>query len=219
MKIEMPITKRRIQNHFHYAWWMYALLVIIAILGWNLVHTVTRYQSPPHLKVEWFYSGYMTDNGEGADEMLQLAHQEVLADMEEVSFLFLVMDDGYSDMQLTTWSFAGEGDLYTLSREKFSNMANAGAMLNLQPYVDSGVLNLDGVDLTGCYATHPDTGEKWLCGFPMSALPGLTEYNLYWEDHIMSVLINGGNDENTVKLLCWMLEHFGAAAQPAEGLQ
>lgn len=208
MNIEMPITKRRIQNHFHYAWWIYVLLAIVAILGWNLVHTVTRYQSPPHLKVEWFYGGYMMDNGEGLDALMQRAHEEVLPDMEEVSNMYLVMDDAYGDMQLTTWSFAGEGDLYTLSKDKFTMMIGNGAMMNLKPYVDSGVLNLDGIDLTGCYATEPDTGEEWLCGVPMSAMPGLAAYNLYGDDLYMSVLINGGNDDNTVKLLNWMLETF-----------
>lgn len=208
MNIEMPITKRRIQHHFHYAWWIYVLLAVVAILGWNLVHTVTRYQSPPHLKVEWFYGGYMTDNGEGIDALMQRAHEEVLPDMEEVSNLYLVMDDAYGDMQLTTWSFAGEGDLYTLSKDKFAMMIGNGAMLNLKPYVDSGALNLDGIDLTGCYATEPDTGEEWLCGVPMSAMPGLAAYNLYGDDLYMSVLINGGNNDNTVKLLNWMLETF-----------
>lgn len=216
MKIEMPITKRRIQNHFHYAWWIYALVLILTILGWNLVHTVTHYQSPPHLKVEWFYAGYMMDNGEAAEALMDRAHEEILPEMEEVNFMYLVMDDGYGDMQLTTWSFAGEGDLYTLSREKFLNMANNGTMMNLQPYVDSGALNLDGIDLTDCYVTEPETGEQWLCGIPMSVMPGLMDHNLYGDDHFMSVLITGGNDDNTIKLLSWMLENFREPAAVAD---
>lgn len=213
MNIQIPITKKRIQNHFNYFWWAYVLIIALAILGWNLIHTVTRYQSPPELKVEWFFGGYQTDNGTGGETLMKRAHQEVLPDMEVVSYLQIMTDDAYGSQSLTTWAFAGEGDLYTLNRESFQNMAGGGAMMNLQPYVDSGELNVDGIDLTGCYVTVPESGEQWLCGIPMSALPGLSQYSLYGDDHIMCVLINGGNDANTVKLLGWLLENF---REPAE---
>ena len=213
MNIQIPITKKRIQNHFNYFWWAYVLIIALAILGWNLIHTVTRYQSPPELKVEWFFGGYQTDNGTGGETLMERAHQEVLPDMEEVSYLQIMTDDAYGSQSLTTWAFAGEGDLYTLTRDKFQNMTGGGAMMNLQPYVDSGELNVDGIDLSGCYVTLPDSDEQWLCGIPLSALPGLTQYNLYGDDHIVSILINGGNDENTVKLLSWLLENF---REPAE---
>ena len=206
-KISMPITKKRIQNHFTYAWWIYALLLALAIFGWNLIGTVTRYQSPPEKKVEWFFGGYQLDNGEAAEKLMEQLHQDLLPEMEEVKYQFIITDDAYGPMQLTTWSFAGEGDLYTLSKTSYDNLAQNGAMMNLQPYVDSGVLKLDGIDLTGCYVTEPDSGEKWLCGIPVKALPGLSRYNLGGEDCYMSILINGGNDENTVKLLAWLVEN------------
>ena len=207
MKISMPITKKRIETHFHYLWWLYVLVAAVALLGWNLVGTVTRYQSPPELKVEWYYGGYMYDQGEVAEALMAQLNEQLLPDMEEVTFRPIVMDDAYGAMQLSTWSFAGEGDLYTLDRTNFGNMARNGTMLNLQPYVDSGVLNLDGIDLTGCYATITELGEEWLCGIPMDAMPGLLAYNLAGEDHVISVLINGGNNDNTIKLLAWMLEN------------
>lgn len=217
MNISMPITKKRIQNHFQYAWWIYALVLVLAIFGWNLVHTVTRYQSPPHLKVEWYFGGYQVDDGSGAEALMEKAHQEALPEMEEVGYRFIMMDDMYGDMQLTTWAFAGEGDLYALPKDKFLNMAGSGTMLNLQPYVDSGALKLDGIDLTGCYVTEPDSGEEWLCGIPMSAIPGLEAYSLYDNDCYLSVLINGGNDDNTIKLLSWLLETCAEPmAAPAE---
>lgn len=206
MKITMPITKKRIETHFHYAWWIYALVLVIGIFGWNLVHTVTRYQSPPELKVELYFGGYQLDNGDGAEALMEKAHQEALPDMEEVTYRLIMMDDMYGDMQLTTWAFAGEGDLYALPKKNFTNMAANGTMMNLQPYVDSGALNLDGIDLTGCTVTEPESGEEWLVGVPMTAIPGLEAYGLYGDDLYLSVLINGGNDDNTVKFLNWLLE-------------
>ena len=44
--MRLPITKERIRNHFHYAWWQYVLLVCLAVFGWNLLYTTTRYRSP-----------------------------------------------------------------------------------------------------------------------------------------------------------------------------
>ncbi len=206
-KISMPITKKRIQNHFHYAWWIYVLLAVLAIFGWNLIGTVTQYQSPPELKVEWFFGGYQMDNGEAAEALMEQLHQELLPDMEEVKFQFIITDDTYGPMQLSTWSFAGEGDLYTLSKKYYDNLAQNGVMMNLQPYVDSGVLKLDGMDLTGCYVTEPETGAQWLCAIPVKELPGLSRYNLGGDDCYLSILINGGNDENTVKLLSWLVDN------------
>ncbi len=212
MKISMPITKKRIENHFHYAWWIYALLIAVAIFGWNLTYTVTRYQAPPEKKVEWYFGGYQLDNGDAAMALMERAHQEVLPDMEEVSYQYLVMDDAYGAMQLSTWSFSCDGVLFSLLQVLYANLVGGCALLNLQPYVDSGELNLDGIDLTGCYVTEPETGEQWLCAVPMNALPGLSQYNLAGEDCYLCVLINGGNDDNTIKLLNWLVENNREAA-------
>ena len=55
--MRLPITRERIRTHFHYAWWQYVLLVCLAIFGWNLLYTTTRYRSPESLKVEWYCQG------------------------------------------------------------------------------------------------------------------------------------------------------------------
>ncbi|MEG2315500.1 MAG: hypothetical protein RSC91_04745, partial [Clostridia bacterium] len=64
MNLKMPITKRRIKNHFTYAWWQYALLLGVAIFGWNLLHTSTHYRSPEALKVEWYGEGLLMSEQE-----------------------------------------------------------------------------------------------------------------------------------------------------------
>ncbi len=219
MKISMPITKKRIQTHFHYTLWIYILVIALAFLGWNLIHTVTRYQSPNHLKVEWFFGGVQLDDGTAAEALMEKAHTEALPGMEEVTFRPIILDEMNGAVMLTTWAVSGEGDLYTLPASDFVNMMTGGAMMNLQPYVDSGAINLDGIDLTGCYVVNPDTGETWLCGVPMSAMPAIADHQLYCDNSYACILINGGNDENTVKLLSWLLHTCGGPEQPqfAEG--
>ena len=57
MSFKMPITGRKIRNHFHYSFWKYLLLIVIAMFGWNLLYTTTRYRSPENLKVEFYAEG------------------------------------------------------------------------------------------------------------------------------------------------------------------
>lgn len=208
MKMSMPITKERIKHHFNYAWWQYALLLIVAILGWNLIHTMTHYRSPEHLKVDWFYGAYLMDNGEKAEAFADQLHKEVLPEMEEVNFQSFISDDTYTPMQLTAWTFAGEGDLYTLPEQHFRNLSTSGVLMNLQPHVESGLLPVEGVDLSGCTVKHPETGEEWLVGIPMSCMPGLQQHGLFGDDAYFCVLYAGGNDDNTLKLLAHLLENY-----------
>ena len=44
--MKTPITQEKIKNHLTYASWKYALLIIVAIFGWNLIYSVTQSQPP-----------------------------------------------------------------------------------------------------------------------------------------------------------------------------
>lgn len=202
-----PITKNRIRNHFHYFWWQYALLAIFAVLGWNLLYTTTHYRSPEHLRIEWYYEGYMTNETAAATAaLMEEAKAELFPDMEESTFTNVGSDETYGDMQLLVWTAAGQGDLFMLTEERFKNLATSGAMLDLQPYIDDGTLNVEGIDLSKGYVTDTETGERVLCGIPTDALPGFWEN--YYVDHskkFMGVLTTGANTEETLKLLAHFL--------------
>ena len=70
----MPITSRKIRNHFHYSFWKYLLLIAIVFFGWNLIYTTTRYRSPDTLKVEFMAQGaYMqATSREKAETLLKI---------------------------------------------------------------------------------------------------------------------------------------------------
>ncbi len=207
--MKLPITKERIQTHFHYAWWQYVLLISLAIFGWNLLYTTTRYRSPEHLKVEWYCEGAMAlDVEDKANALMEELHQSLLADMEEVTFVPIAYDQTYGDMQLFVWANAGQGDLYLVTQERFKNLAQNGAMLDLAPYVEDGTLPVEGVDLAKGYATDPDTGKRYLMGIPADTLTGLEAYGMTGEGKLFGVLVNGGNIDNTLKLLRWLLENM-----------
>ena len=128
--------------------------------------------------------------------------------MEEVTFTPVAYDDTYGDMQLFVWASAGQGDLYTLSAEAYKNLASGGAMLDLQPYIDDGTLRVEGIDLKNGYVTDAETGKRYLMGIPIDSLTGLESYGIAPQGKVMSILVNGGNTENTMKLMKWLLENM-----------
>lgn len=209
MLMRLPITKERIRNHFHYAWWQYVLLVCLAVFGWNLLYTTTRYRSPESLKVEWYCQGLVdTQAQEELDALMEQLRLELFPEMEEVTFTAVAYDQTYGDMQLMVWVSAGQGDLYMLEREQFENLASAGAMAPLTPYIESGALQTGEIDLTAGYVTDPETGEKYLMGVPTDSLTGLQAYGIDPEGHVLSLLSNGGNLDNTVKLMQWLIDNM-----------
>ena len=209
MLMRLPITRERIRNHFHYAWWQYVLLVCLAVFGWNLLYTTTRYRSPESLKVEWYCQGLVdTQAQEELDALMEQLRLELFPEMEEVTFTAVAYDQTYGDMQLMVWVSAGQGDLYMLEREQFENLASAGAMAPLTPYIESGALQTGEIDLMAGYVTDPETGEKYLMGVPTDSLTGLQAYGIDPEGHVLSLLSNGGNLDNTVKLMQWLIDNM-----------
>ena len=118
MSLKMPITKRKIRNHFQYSFWKYLLLIVIAIFGWNLIYTSTRYQSPENLKVE-FLAEVGSAGGEDLQSLADQIHEEIMPEMEDVTASAITYDETYGDMQLTVCVSAAQGDVYLISQDRF----------------------------------------------------------------------------------------------------
>ena len=206
MKLHMPITSEKVKNHFHYHLWKYALLAVFSVIVWNLLFTVTRYRPPENLKVEFYADGIITpETTVTMDALMAKIHEEVLPDMEEVSYTFLTSDDTYGQMQLTVWIAAGQGDVYLLSRERFVSVAAGGAMVDLQPYIDSGALHVEGLELSAGQVRNSDTGKKVQYGIPTAGLPKLEEYGIFPPEAALSLLAVSGNVDEAVKFLDYLL--------------
>ena len=209
MTPKFPITKDRIRNHFHYFWWQYALLAVFAIFGWNLLFTTTHYRSPEHLKMEWYYQGGLSDQTQSkVMALMEKVKPDLFPEVEEMDFQSVGMDETYGEMQMMVWMAAGQGDLYLLEKDSFTSYASEGSMVNLQPYIDSGALNVEGLDLRKGLVTDIDTKEKVQCGIPADALTGLWDLDINPEGRVFCVLVTSGNTDSAVGLLQYLIDNM-----------
>jgi len=214
MKIKTPLNKDRLRTHMTYSSWKYIAILIASIFGWNLLYTMTAYRSPEHLRIDvYIQSG--TASQEAVDAFFKPVWDECVPDMETVESIILTSsasEDAYANMQLSVYIMAGEGDIYMLKTEDFKNFASQGAFIDLTPYVENGMLNIDGIDTAAGYvATTNDegipTGEKQFFGIPAYALDGLkTGANIYNSDLIIGVTGFSNNEENTIKFLNGLID-------------
>ena len=204
--IDMPITREKIKNHFHYSIWQYVLLVVVAVFFWNLLFSTTQYRTPPERKVELYAEGYQDAEGvKSLDKIMETIHAEIVPEMEEVSYRFLTLDETYAPMQLMVWASAGEGDIFLVSEDRFHQMASGGALLDLQPYIDSGMLAVEGIDISAGIVRDEEMGKRSQYGIPADSLAGLEEAGLMVKGGILSVLAAERDREPAVRVLNHLL--------------
>lgn len=200
--METPMTTKRLQDHLGYCWWKYVLLVIISVLGWNIFYSVTAYRPPEEKKViVGVYSAGSEQNLAAYMQQVQATH---LPDMERVEPMYILPDEAYGDMILTTRIVANECDIYILPGAQFQNWAAQGAFMPLDevlPGLES-TLTEASVSLSRGRRTNNNTNEKHLYGIPCKDLPAAM--NMLWtdtSDMYISVFHNTGNDENVLKFM------------------
>lgn len=205
MSISTPLTKERLKNHFAYNAWKYLVLCLCAIMGWSLIYTQTAYRSPQNKRIDvYIKSSSVTE--ELMNSFFEPIWKQVVPDMELVSGTTLLAsssDDYYSQMQLTVYIAAGDGDIYFLPISDYKSFATTGAFLPLEDLVESGAIDATGLDLSAGWITVVDeeTGvsETHLYGIPTDALYGFMDgLQLDNRGTVMSILYNNQNDENVV---------------------
>jgi len=217
MKIKTPLSKERIRTHLTYSSWKYIVIVLAAIFGWNILYTMTAYRSPENLRVDvYIQSG--TADADNVNAFFKPIWEKEIPDMETVQSVILTSSastDPYANMQLSVYIMASEGDIYILHASDFKSYAAQGAFIDLTPYVENGMLNVDGIDTAAGYVATVDeegvpTGEKQFFGIPAKTLTGFkTEMGIYHDDLIIGVTTFSGNEENTVKFLNGLLNACG----------
>lgn len=205
LPMKTPITLKAIRNHLTYSWWKYALLAVLAIFGWNFFYTVTAYKPPADKKVEMFVFG--GGDQDRLDAYMEHIRTTEMSDMEEMSSVFLVVDETYTPMQLMTYIAAGEGHLYMLPKDYFQSYAGQGAFMPLEDIPGlTAMLEEAGISYDRGWRTYTEIGEKHLYGIPMANMPGFSQYSYGYEDSYLSISVTNGNDENSIKFLLRFLQ-------------
>ena len=205
------ITKHRVKNHWTYSWWKYLLMVVCVVFGVNMFFTMTAYRSPEDKKVEIYLCSGWADAEKAQADMWPIL-MEIAPEQEEmfVANIDLVGQEYYTIMQFTTYVAAQQGDVMLLPRKEFLKYASddAGGMYaDLAPYIDSGLLDAEEIDLTGCMLEDA-SGKMGVFGIPADTLYGFTDYSIDPADSVLVVTAYSGNEETCVKLVNELLKRY-----------
>ena len=198
--MKTPLTKEKIQNHFHYSLWKYALLAVIAVFGWNLIYTSTAPQTPEDKKV--VLGIYAYGENQGIDAYMEQVRVDYMPDMLELTAQFIMPDQTYGDMILSTRFAARECDIYLLPKTQFQSYAAQGAFMPLEEALPDLVADLEaaGVSLSRGVRTVEETGEKHQFGIPCASMTSLQSTLLCdMSDMYLCVFFTTENDENVLK--------------------
>lgn len=198
--MKTPITKEKLQNHFTYSLWKYALLAVVAIFGWNIIYSMTAYRAPEEKKVVLGVYSYGSE--ENINAYMEQLRLDLMPDMEEMIATYIMPDEVYGDMILTTRIAARDCDMYVLPRAQFQSYAAQGAYMALEEVLPDLIADLEaaGISLSRGYRTNDETGEKHQYAIPCADLPGIQSMlQCDTSDMYIGVFFDTGNDENVLK--------------------
>ena len=198
--MKTPITKAKLQNHISYSWWKYALLALVAIFGWNIIYSMTAYRAPEEKKIVLGVYSYGSDSNIMA--YMEQVRLDLMPDMEEMEAMYIMPDQAYGDMILTTRVAARDCDIYILPRAQFQNFASPGAYMPLEEVLPDLVADLEaaGVSLSRGNRANEESGEKHQYAIPCAGLPGMSPMlQCDASDMYIGVFFETGNNENVLK--------------------
>ncbi|MDR2657252.1 MAG: hypothetical protein LBB86_05450 [Oscillospiraceae bacterium] len=214
--VATPINRKRVRDHFAYSFWKYALLVILGVLGWNLIYSITEYRPPKDKKVD-VYLVTTALEADSTERLASLAAPE-FPDMESISFLNVALgatDDYYANIQLTTYIGAQEGDVYLMPWDRFQTFAESGLFVSLDEWLADGSIDTRGIDPgKGRMAIVDDDGENrvvgeaHIYGLPAETLYGMIDQGVDNRGLWIGVTAYSGNLPNAAKMVDWMIASF-----------
>ena len=208
---ENRVTKKWIRHHWSYNWWKYLLLAALCVGLVDVAFAMTAYRPPEEKKIEvYILNGYC--NTAAMRQELEPLFFEAFEDQEELTILNidLVSGDMYAPMQFSTYVAAEQGDVCLMTASEVQKLAADGAdyaLMNLAPYIESGVIDTGDIDLTaGTMASS--TGEMGIYAIPADSLDGLTAYGNDPAGSMLCVLDYNGNEETAAGMVNLLIERY-----------
>ena len=205
----MPRTKyskEYLKNHFFYSRWVYLVVVLVALGAAEITFTVTRYHAPNARRVDIELLGGYADlsNTADAEKALLAAGQAYERSRDEangvdtsasdyevplqevgiynINYSGTVSDndDYYAGQKYMVMLAAQEGDIYIVTREMLESLVDECGIAPLDPFIESGLLSTEGVDLddvTFDEAPYNEgdepSGKRYIYALPAYSLVGL----------------------------------------------
>ena len=189
----------------------YLILAALTVFSVDILFVMTAYRAPEEHKIELYMcNGYA--NAAALEEDLWPELVAARPEQEEliVANIDLVNGDMYTQMQFSTYIGAQQGDLCLLPLDQVKGLAQDGpehAFVELTPYVESGVIPTEGIDLTMGMLQNAQ-GETGLYAIPAGSLTGLADYGCNPAGGLFCLMVYGGNDDTAATLLGQMIARF-----------
>lgn len=214
------ITKKRLKNHFAYSWWKYALAAVLSAMGVSLIFASTAYRPPADKQLTvYVLNDYVNADALQADLWARI--KESCPEQEELTVLNIDLTDNtnlYAPMQFSTYVAAQQGDLFLMPRSEMLKIASDGAeeaFVDLTEYIEGGVIDVSGLDLSACTMKKLD-GTTGIYAVPADQLYGLrTAYYNDAKGSVLCIPIYSQNQETAAEAIRILME-LGAGEKPAE---
>lgn len=208
---ENRITKKWLKNHWTYSWWKYMLLAGICIMGVNLLFTTTAYRPPEHKKIELYVCNGYVDQ-QVLDEQVSEAFFARYPEQEEMTVMNinLASEDMYVQMQFTTYLAAQQGDVLLLPESEVYKLSEGGAdnaFMDLTPYIDGGVIDLQALGVQGL-TLKDSAGEEGIYAIEADTLYGLFDLGNDPKDSYLCLTGFGGNEDTAAGVLDLLFELY-----------
>ena len=204
------LTKKRLKNHFAYNWWKYALSEAVSAMLVSIVFAVTAYRPPAEKKVELYVlNDYIDAETFQRDFWPELQARK--PEQEELTVLNIDLTDSsniYAPMQFSTYVAAQQGDLFLISRDEMRKITADGAqeaLVELTGYLESGVIDADGMELKNGTFDRGD-GTKAVYAIPADTLTGLSQYGNDPKNSLLCIPMYAKNADSAAALIGLMLE-------------
>ena len=214
------ITKKRLKNHFAYSWWKYALAAVLSVMGVSLVFTATRYEPPADRQLTVYVLNDYTD-AETMQADLWARIKEAHPEQEALFVQNIDLTDSsniYAPMQFSTYVAAQQGDVFLIPYDEMLKIvadSPEDALVDLTAYIESGVIDVSGLDLSACTMKKLD-GTTGIYAVPADQLYGLrTAYYNDAKGSVLCIPIYSQNQDTAAEAIRILME-LGKGEKPAE---
>lgn len=211
------LTRKWLKNHLTYSWWKYLLMTVLCVFGVEMLFTVTAYRPPEEKKIELYVCNSYVD-AQALQEALSPLFFEAFPDQEELTVLNinLASDDIYAAMQFSTYAAARQGDVCLLPLSEVKKLSVDGAeyaFTELTPYLESGAINAQGIDLTNGRCTD-QAGVEGVYGIPADTLGGLRRLGNDPANSVLCIMNYSGNEDHAAAVVDLLIRLYGGEEAP-----